>query len=380
MSSVTMARASSAALVVLLCFGLQPVTAQADDVEPREAETRAYASTDPVEALRWAQIAADAGLRDAQLLLGDRYLRGVDAPQDVERGLDWLRRAAAQGSARAQSLLGWAYGGGIQIKRNPAEALKWFAAAARQEDGYSLMRLAEFYYHGIEVAPDQARARRLLLRAAELGDRTAMAGAWTLLLIAGPPDERNPRLGMHFLIKSANADDANSAYMLGREYLTGRDVPRDPARAAQWLTRAAEGKHKLASLWLSELHAKGLGVQQNHARAEQMLQAALHDADMRDKNQFSWSLSVSPDARLRNSALAIRVLEPALAAQQQKSPAHLDTLAAAYAEHGQFDKAVATQLEAIETLRRTRSTERSPSMQQRLDLYRAGKPYREGSL
>ena len=73
-------------------------------------------------------------------------------------------------------------------------------------------------------------------------------------------------------------------------------------------------------------------------------------------------------------------LEGVQASLPQKSAAHLDTLAAAYAEHGQFEKAVATQLEAIQTLQRTRPTEQSPDMEQRLELYRAGKAYREESL
>jgi tetratricopeptide (TPR) repeat protein len=131
---------------------------------------------------------------------------------------------------------------------------------------------------------------------------------------------------------------------------------------------------------LSELHAKGIGVPQDRKKGEQLLQAALRDAELRDRNLFSWALSVGPDDQLRNAALAIRVLEPALAAEQQKAPAYLDTLAAAYAENGQFDKAVVTQSEALETLRRARPTEPSPPMQQRLELYRAGKTYREETV
>ena len=159
-----------------------------------------------------------------------------------------------------------------------------------------------------------------MLRAAELGNRYAIAGAWNQLLFVGKPEDRDTRLGLHFLIKGANADDPNSAYMLGREYLTGRDVPRDPARAAQWFVRAAKGKHALASLWLSELHAKGLGVPRNRKGAEEMLETALRDASIRDKNNFSWTLSVTPDAQLRNAALAIRVLEPRWRRRKRSRP------------------------------------------------------------
>lgn len=376
MSSVTMARTGPAVLAALLFLCRPSLAAQSDEIAPGEAEKRAFAASTPADAVRWLEIAAKGGQRDAQTMLGDFYARGTVGPKDIERAIELLRSAAAQGAPRAQSLLGWIYSGGGGGKRDEAEAFKWLVAAARQEDGYALLRLSEFYYRGIVVAADQARAKRLLLRAAELGESTAVKGAWQVLLV-GKPEDRNSRLGMHFLSKAANSNDAHSAYVLAREYLTGRDVPRDLTRAVSWFKRAANAQHALASLWLSEMHAKGFGVKQDATQAEEMLQAALRTATIRDKNHFSWTLVVNPDAQLRNSALAIRVLEPALAAEQQKSPAHLDTLAAAYAEHGEFDKAVATQLDAIRTLQRTRPTEPAPDMEQRLELYRANKVYRE---
>ena len=226
---------------------------------------------------------------------------------------------------------------------------------------------------------DPARAKRLLLRAAELGEEKGLAGAWRVLLV-GQPEDRDPRLGMHFLNKAASTNDANAAYMLAREYLTGRDVPRNPSLAAEWFERAAKAKHAVASLWLSELHAKGIGVRRDIKRAEQMLQDALSGAKLKDKNLFSWTLSVAQDEQLRNSTLAIRVLEPALAAEKEKPPAYLDTLAAAYADHGEFDKAVATQLEALQAARRKWSAEAAATLEQRLALYRSGKAYREDML
>ena len=380
MSSATRTRAGSTALLALIIFCSPPLAAQTAGISPEEAERRAFASRDPDESHRWLKIAAEAGLRDAQWLLGEDYVRGsTSAGKDVDLGIEWLRKAALQGSAHAQSMMGWVHVKGIGVKPDFAEAVKWFTAAARQEDAYALLMLSEAYYHGTGVTQDRTRSKRLMLRAAELGNQAALRATWRTLLL-GNPEDRDVRLGMHFLTKGANAHDATSAYTLGREYLTGRDVPRDNTRAVLWLERAAKDKHALASLWLSELHAKGLGVPQDRARAEKMLQAALRSAEIRDKNLFSWALAVTPDEQLRNSALAIRVLEPALATEKERQPAYLDTLAAAYAEHGQFDKAVATQVEAIETQQRTRPGRMTKDMEERLALYRAGKTYREEML
>ena len=65
--------------------------------------------------------------------------------------------------------------------------------------------------------------------------------------------------------------------------------------------------------------------------------------------------------------------EKAVAATNRKSPADLDTLAAAYAEAGQFEKAVSTEQEAI-ALQETEA--KRTIIGTRLKLYEAKVPYR----
>ncbi len=58
-------------------------------------------------------------------------------------------------------------------------------------------------------------------------------------------------------------------------------------------------------------------------------------------------------------------------------PNYRDTFAAAYAEAGQFDNAVAEQERAIEMLRTAGRDDEVSDYQTRFDLYRYGQPYRE---
>ena len=74
-------------------------------------------------------------------------------------------------------------------------------------------------------------------------------------------------------------------------------------------------------------------------------------------------------------AEAIRLAQQAVAAWPRAE--YLDTLAAAYAETGQFDKAVNEQQRAIEMLRAAGDHRRVAGYQSRLDLYRRHQPYRE---
>ena len=205
-----MARARFAALIALTSF-CSP--SQAENITPAEAEQRSLDTRDSAERERLLKIAAEGGQRDAQWVLGERYLREDQGKgKKVAAGIELLRRSAAQGSSRAQTLLGWAYWSGLGVKQDFAEAAKWFNAAARQEDGYALATLSAFYYYGTGVVQDRARGKRLLLRAAELGDEKGLTGAWKLLL-AGQPEDRDPRLGLHFLNKAASTNDPDAAYM-----------------------------------------------------------------------------------------------------------------------------------------------------------------------
>jgi tetratricopeptide (TPR) repeat protein len=94
------------------------------------------------------------------------------------------------------------------------------------------------------------------------------------------------------------------------------------------------------------------------------------------RNNLAWLLATYPDDRLRNGAEAVRLAE----SMKQDLGEHaevLDTLAAAYAEAGDFDKAVATATAGVELARRKNQAALEKEIAGRLDIYRAGKPYRQ---
>jgi hypothetical protein len=64
-------------------------------------------------------------------------------------------------------------------------------------------------------------------------------------------------------------------------------------------------------------------------------------------NELAWVMAVSRNAEERDGPGAVRLAEKAAALTNRKDGATLDTLAAAYAETGQFDKAVSVENEAI---------------------------------
>lgn len=90
-------------------------------------------------------------------------------------------------------------------------------------------------------------------------------------------------------------------------------------------------------------------------------------------NQFAWVLATAYVEQYRNGKIAVEVATKACTLDKWESAAYIDTLAAAYAEQGLFDKAVEFGTKAVEMNRDKKYQE---EFQKRLELYRRKKPYR----
>ncbi len=95
-------------------------------------------------------------------------------------------------------------------------------------------------------------------------------------------------------------------------------------------------------------------------------------------NNLAWILATWADANIRDGSAAVEVVQTALAA----SPATaglLDTLAAALAEAGRFEEAVAAAQQALALAEEDGDTELANRISARLKLYQRGIAYRQGA-
>jgi tetratricopeptide (TPR) repeat protein len=93
-------------------------------------------------------------------------------------------------------------------------------------------------------------------------------------------------------------------------------------------------------------------------------------------NNLAWLLATSRDSSLREPDEAIRLIERF--ALESQEPGLLDTLAAAYANAGRFDAAVATANRAATGAEALGNKTDASEFRARLSLYRRGEPYLEG--
>jgi hypothetical protein len=94
-------------------------------------------------------------------------------------------------------------------------------------------------------------------------------------------------------------------------------------------------------------------------------------------NNLAWLLATCPDASIRNGARAVQLSERACELTGYKKTIYVGTLAAAYAEAGRFDDAMATAERAIALARKNGESALLQRNRELLELYRAHKPYRD---
>jgi Flp pilus assembly protein TadD len=95
-------------------------------------------------------------------------------------------------------------------------------------------------------------------------------------------------------------------------------------------------------------------------------------------NNLALLMAACPEAKYRDGGRAVESATRACLLTEWKTSEFLNTLAAAYAECGDFDAAIRWQARALELLRDERENEKG-DYHSRLALYQAKKPYREAS-
>jgi TPR repeat protein len=219
------------------------------------AELSATLGGDPVMAAPWVAAAAACGMAAAQLQLGRMLLEGTGLPKDQAAALRWFGKAAMAGNgsaqnrgsakhrAEAQNMLGRCHELGWGTAVDWTAAVGWYRRAATVSeggggDGWGIYNLANMLFDGRGIAEDRAAAVVLYRRAARLGHARAMN-------------------------------------LLGRCLEEGWGTPRDPAGAAQWYRRSAEGAYFRGQY----NHGVELLRQGHRAEAAAMFERATPEAD-----------------------------------------------------------------------------------------------------
>jgi Flp pilus assembly protein TadD len=178
----------------------------------------------------------------------------------------------------------------------------------------------------------------------------------------------------------ANNPDNWRAHFLRAAVLVLAERRDDALREMDNSIRLAQHSNVSPAL-LSELYqSKGRSCIDygRYRDAKRALEAAVHlqPDDPAALNDLAWMFATAQSKQVRNGRRAVSLATKACRLNGWTNAFAIDTLAAAYAESGRFDQAVRYQQLAIQNLRPEDRNAQLAGMQNRLQLYESGEPYR----
>lgn len=151
-----------------------------------------------------------------------------------------IREAAEAGLAEAQAVLGHLLLDADGVPANPAEGFGWFMRAAAQEHLLALNMVGRCYENGWGVAPDPARAAQCFRVAAERGLTEGMYN-WATQLALGQGVAEDKATALAWLRQAAARGFAKAENFIGSFHEDGWACPVDLRAAARCYQRAADG-------------------------------------------------------------------------------------------------------------------------------------------
>jgi tetratricopeptide (TPR) repeat protein len=214
---------------------------------------------------------------------------------------------------------------------------------------------AEQFRQAVELKPDFAAAR------VSLGQALANAGR---------TDEALAELRQAL---DRNPGSAPAHYALGQVLSRQGDAP---SAIVEWRRALALDPQN------AEVHgALGDALQAQHRTAEALAEwrAVIEQRpnDAETLRKASWVLSTSPDAAIRNGEEAMAFAVRAMQLSSRKDARLLDTLAAAYAERGDFDYAEYVERQALFAAGLVDDPALKDQIQARRALYLSHQPFRD---
>ena len=125
-------------------------------------------------AREWFERAAENGIRDAYLPLGNYYY--YYPPFDYKKGLNCFMLAAENGDVNALNNLGIALQEGKATPPDHTLAVEYYYKAVEKGSPQAYYNLARCYELGLGVERDLKRAAELYGKAADFGIKEALAG------------------------------------------------------------------------------------------------------------------------------------------------------------------------------------------------------------
>lgn len=270
------------ATVLCLCFAVfgasfaETAAAEMTPEELYQAASAAFDAKDYATAMKYYQLAGEAGSADGWRGLGAMYVNGDGMEADPGKALEYYKLAAEMGDAKTLYNIGLLYLYGLGLEQDTARAVEYWQQSGELGFATAFTTLAAIYEFGNGVEPDIGKAAEYYQKAADLGDTSVYYTLGTLYY-SGEGVEQDAGKAAEYYQKAADLGVADALRDLGMMCYAGEGVEQDYGKAAACFTQAAEQEDLTAMYMLGECFRLGQGLEKDDARAAEWYRKALED-------------------------------------------------------------------------------------------------------
>ncbi len=200
-------------------------------------------------------------------------------------GREWpfkkILERAEKGVSEMQFLAGWGYDYGMPgLKIDYKKAAYWYEKSAGQGNAKAMAMLGHLYNNGMGLVKDEEEALKLWKQSLPGLERgTKKEDPYSMLILGGlllqdRLGEKDPGKAFDLFTKAAELGLPVAMNNIGLMFYEGNGVEQDYARAMEWFKKAAELGYPEAMYNIGWMFYEGNGVEQDYARAMEWFKKA----------------------------------------------------------------------------------------------------------
>lgn len=230
--------------------------------------------------------AARNGDAESQFLIGRCFDRGLGVKKNSKKAIHWWKKAADQGHSKSQFNLGICYDSGDGVERDVEMAYSYFRKSSADGNERAICYLGICYLRGLAVAEDHQEAVRLFQQSANAGFKEAQyylgmciaeglggllanhieALKWLRLSSDQgykPADEYIEQIRLPSYYSPPEDLDSVEQFEIGFARYFGNGVKKNIDVGLRWLTKSANRDNALAQYAVSDAYRRGNGLSCN---------------------------------------------------------------------------------------------------------------------
>lgn len=211
--------------------------------------------------------------------IGKMYCYGLSTEQDHEKAFDWFLKSANKDNKFAQYSLANLYYYGNGVEKDWSQAFLWYKKSSAHGQPYASYSVAQMYSKGEYVCQSEETSQRyykdallgfLKLESKDQADDNLYYKLGTMFK-KGLGTDINMDKAIDYFKRSAELGNKNAKRLLALEYISGEHLEQDIEKGLNMLTECADSGDTFACYKLGKIYLQGEIIPKNPDKVEKYL-------------------------------------------------------------------------------------------------------------